>query len=107
MTILTEKVGIESSLGKHSPAGKSAVGTTHHAHVMEPSNPRWEELLLVRDYLRHHPDVVQAYGNLKKALALVFEDDIAGFRDAKSPFVRAVPARAQAEKGAARASGSI
>jgi len=54
---------------------------------MVPANPRWEELLLLRDYLRRHPEVVEDYGNLKRALALVFGDDIAGFRDAKSPFV--------------------
>lgn len=74
---------------------------THHAHVMEPSNPRWGELLLVRDYLREHHDVADAYGTLKRALALVFEDDIAGFRDAKSPFVRAVLARARSARGGA------
>src|ERR1700688_4666 len=25
---------------------------THHVHVMEPSNPRWQDCLLFRDYLR-------------------------------------------------------
>jgi len=68
---------------------------THHAHVMEPSSPRWEELMLVRDYLRTHSDVATAYGELKKALALVFQDDIAGFRDAKRPFLQAVMAKAR------------
>jgi GrpB-like predicted nucleotidyltransferase (UPF0157 family) len=70
---------------------------THHAHVMEPSSPRWDELVLVRDYLRTHSDVARAYGELKKALALVFQDDIAGFRDAKRPFLQAVTAKARTE----------
>jgi GrpB-like predicted nucleotidyltransferase (UPF0157 family)/predicted enzyme related to lactoylglutathione lyase len=71
---------------------------THHAHVMEPSKPRWEELICLRDYLRRHPEVVEAYGQLKKAIALVFGDDIVGFGNAKEPFVRAVLARAMAER---------
>ena len=70
---------------------------------MEPSNPHWRELFLVRDYLREHRDVADAYGNLKRALALVFGDDIAGFRDAKSPFVQAVLARARAARAEAAA----
>lgn len=70
---------------------------THHAHVMERSSPRWDELMLVRDYLRTHHDVATAYGELKKALAAVFQDDIAGFRDAKRPFLQAVMARARTD----------
>jgi GrpB-like predicted nucleotidyltransferase (UPF0157 family) len=74
---------------------------THHAHVMEASNPRREEYILFRDYLRQHPLVAEDYANLKKALALVFGSDIAGFRDAKRPFVEAVLASARAEAAAA------
>jgi GrpB protein len=54
---------------------------THHVHVIEPSSPRWEEYILIRDYLRRHPEIADAYANLKKALALVFDDDIAGYRN--------------------------
>ncbi|HEY8557821.1 MAG TPA: GrpB family protein, partial [Actinomycetes bacterium] len=71
---------------------------THHAHLMEPTCPRWEEFTLVRDYLRRHPEVASAYADLKRALALVFEDDIAGYRTAKAPFIEAVIARARAER---------
>ncbi len=71
---------------------------THHAHVMEPTSARWDELMLVRDYLRNHADVANAYGSLKRALAVLFGDDIAGFRDAKRPFLQAVMAKAQAER---------
>jgi GrpB-like predicted nucleotidyltransferase (UPF0157 family) len=71
---------------------------THHVHLMEPSCPRWEEFTLIRDYLRHHEEVASAYADLKRALALVFEDDIAGYRNAKAPFIRAVMARARAER---------
>jgi GrpB-like predicted nucleotidyltransferase (UPF0157 family) len=67
-------------------------------HLMEPTCPRWEEFTLVRDYLRRHPEVASAYADLKRALALVFEDDIAGYRTAKAPFIEAVIARARAER---------
>lgn len=53
---------------------------------------------MFRDYLRSRPEIAAAYGNLKKALALVFNEDIAAFRNAKSPFVQAVMAQARAEK---------
>lgn len=72
---------------------------THHVHVMEPANPRWAGLVLFRDYLRRHPEIVGAYANLKKALALVFDEDIAGYRNAKDPFIQGVMARAHAERG--------
>ena len=77
---------------------------SHHVHVMEPSSSRWDEFVLVRDYLRQHPDVASAYGDLKKALALVFGEDIAGFREAKRPFVQRVLALARAERAALAAS---
>jgi GrpB-like predicted nucleotidyltransferase (UPF0157 family) len=70
---------------------------THHVHVMELTSPRWDEFVLVRDYLRRHPEVARAYGELKKAIALVFGDDIAGFRSAKAPFVQRVLAQARAD----------
>jgi GrpB-like predicted nucleotidyltransferase (UPF0157 family) len=45
--------------------------------------------------------MVEAYANVKRALALVFEEDIAGYRNAKHPFIQGVMAKAQAERGAA------
>ena len=70
---------------------------THHVHVLEPLTPRWMDFIVVRDYLRAHPDIAAAYADLKRALALVFGDDIAGFRNGKRPFLQAVSAKAWAE----------
>jgi GrpB-like predicted nucleotidyltransferase (UPF0157 family) len=70
---------------------------THHVHVVEECSDQWQEYIEIRDYLRRHDDVATAYGELKRALALLFGDDIAGFRDAKRPFLREVRARARAE----------
>jgi GrpB-like predicted nucleotidyltransferase (UPF0157 family) len=74
---------------------------THHAHVVEASRSTWSDYLLLRDYLRSHEEVARAYGNVKSALAVVFEDDIAGYRSAKRPFVERVIAKARAEVQAA------
>lgn len=70
---------------------------THHVHVTEPSGPRWDEFILIRNYFRRHPEVAAAYGDLKRALAVVFDDDIAGYREAKRPFLGAVMRKARAE----------
>jgi GrpB-like predicted nucleotidyltransferase (UPF0157 family) len=73
---------------------------THHAHVMEPSNPGWRRRLLFRDYLRGHPDSAEAYAKLKRDLAAAFKDDIAAYRNAKDEFVAETMAKAREERGA-------
>jgi GrpB-like predicted nucleotidyltransferase (UPF0157 family) len=72
---------------------------THHVHVVEPHSKPWNEYVAIRDYLRCHKDVAAAYGNLKKSLAVVFGDDIAGFREGKGPFLKAVMAKADRDQG--------
>jgi GrpB-like predicted nucleotidyltransferase (UPF0157 family) len=69
---------------------------THHVHLMEPTHPSWQGYLTVREYLRSHQDIADAYGNLKRALAVVFDDDFDGYREAKRPFFDAVMARVRA-----------
>lgn len=71
---------------------------THHVDIVEQSNPRWDAFLSFRDYLRAHPDAASAYGNLKKSLAVAFNDDIAGYRNAKHDFVVVTMAKAYAER---------
>ncbi len=71
---------------------------THHIHVMETTNPRWEGFILFRDYLRARPDKAKAYGDLKKQLAAAFGEDIASYRNAKHAFVT----KTMEEAGAAR-----
>ena len=78
---------------------RKGIPWTHHAHVMEPSNPRWESLLLFRDYLRAHSGAALAYATLKRDLAVTFRDDIAAYRTAKNDFVADVIAKAHTEGG--------
>src|SRR3977135_2442654 len=60
---------------------------THHMHVMELSCPRWEALLVFRDYLRAHPEAAQAYADIKRDLAASSVDNIAAYRNGKTVFV--------------------
>jgi GrpB-like predicted nucleotidyltransferase (UPF0157 family) len=69
---------------------------THHMHLMEPSHPRWEALLVFRDYLRAHPEAAQAYADIKRALATSSVDDIAAYRTGKTVFVDETTAKARA-----------
>ena len=75
---------------------------THHVHVMALSHPRWQKLVLFRDYLRAHPEAAQAYAAIKRELAGASKDDIAAYRDGKTAFVEATTAQALAW-GATRA----
>ncbi|HZU12394.1 MAG TPA: GrpB family protein [Chloroflexota bacterium] len=70
---------------------------THHVHVADATSPRWEEFILIRDFLRQRPEFAHAYGDLKKAVALLFEDDFVGYREAKRPFLKALLDKARTE----------
>src|SRR5438309_5050853 len=69
---------------------------THHLHLMEPSHPRWEALLVFRDYLRAHPEAARAYADIKRALAASSKDNIEAYRNGKSTFVEETTAKARA-----------
>jgi GrpB-like predicted nucleotidyltransferase (UPF0157 family) len=75
---------------------------THHVHVMEPSNPRWQDWLLFRDYLRAHPETASAYADLKRTLATASGDDIEHYRSGKHEFIVAVTTKARATLRASR-----
>ena len=69
---------------------------THHLHVMEPAHPRWEALMVFRDYLRAHPETARAYADIKRALAASSNDNIAAYRNGKTAFVEETTAKAHA-----------
>ena len=50
----------------------------------------------MRDYLRTHKEVADAYGALKKKLALQFANDIESYCDGKDAFVKELEQRALA-----------
>src|SRR5260221_6159881 len=71
---------------------------THHLHILQGDDPRWQDRLLFRDYLRNHPEAARAYAKLKRDLAAAFDDDISGYRNAKDAFVAATMAEARARR---------
>jgi GrpB-like predicted nucleotidyltransferase (UPF0157 family) len=64
--------------------------------MMEPSHPRWEALLVFRDYLRAHPEAVRAYADIKRAIAASSKDNIEAYRTGKNVFVEETTAKARA-----------
>lgn len=77
-----------------------AEGNVHkvHMHIFQIGNPEIERHLAFRDYLRRHPDIAQAYADLKEESALRFPLDPDGYTDAKEAFVREID-RLAAEEG--------
>lgn len=69
---------------------------THHLHLMPTGSTRLEDEIVFRDYLRSHPDVVTAYGDLKRRLAAEHAEDREAYTGAKSDFVESVTAAAHA-----------
>lgn len=62
---------------------------TYQIHVFgQKSVHDIERHLAVRDYLRTHKEASDAYGELKKKLALQFPNDIDGYCDGKDEFVK-------------------
>ncbi|PAY06060.1 hypothetical protein CK489_24340 [Bradyrhizobium sp. UFLA03-84] len=75
---------------------------THHVHMMEPSHPRWETLVVFRDYLRAHPEAARAYADIKCELAASSNDNIGAYRNGKTAFVEETTAKARAWHAAVR-----
>ena len=75
----------------------AAGARTHHIHVVEPHFEHWERLLF-RDHLRAHPEVGEAYGDLKRRLAADHPGDRVAYTEGKTAFVVEVTARAKATR---------
>lgn len=70
---------------------------TYHIHIFAGSSAREiERHLAVRDYLRAHPEVRDAYAALKRELAGRYPYDIKGYCDGKDAFVKRMEADALA-----------
>jgi len=60
---------------------------THHVHVTDYGSDIWAQPILFRDYLRAHPAVAKAYGDVKRAAAAKHQNDLDGYHDEKTPFI--------------------
>ncbi len=72
----------------------------HHLYVVTADAPELRRHLLFRDYLRRHPNEVEAYGALKREIAARVSGDRVAYTDAKTAFVEAALAAA-AQEGSA------
>lgn len=63
---------------------------THHLHFVEHSTPAWRDPLRFRNRLRADPELALRYAELKRQLARTHSNDINGYSDGKSEFVRSV-----------------
>ncbi|MCA9300570.1 MAG: GrpB family protein [Phycisphaerales bacterium] len=66
---------------------KGALVRTHHLHAFATGDPGLLRHRAFRDYLRAHPDVARAYGDLKRSLASR-NVEIEAYMDGKHDFVQ-------------------
>ena len=71
--------------------------TLVHVHMLKGSSAEWENHLLFGDYLRAHPDAVQAYQALKQQLRAQFRGDRAAYTEGKAGFIARILEQARAE----------
>ena len=76
----------------------SATGVrTHQIHLVERSDHGWwDRHILFRDWLRAHAIDRNRYAELKRALAVEYRNDRAGYTDAKSAFIAGIVEQASA-----------
>jgi uridine kinase len=76
-------LGVEGREAFQSPAQLPA----HHLYLCPAGSLGLINPLALRDYLRAHPEVARAYGNLKKTLALEFPNDMDSYLDGKTDLI--------------------
>ena len=60
---------------------------THHLHLVDVRE-EMERCLRFRDSLRSNPGLAAEYAKLKRALAVRFREDRAGYTEAKTDFIK-------------------
>ncbi len=90
--------------GEYGIAGRryfSRGGTlrTHHVHVYQAGHPEAARHLLLRDYLRAHPDKALLYSDHKRAVARQYPYDVDAYVEGKDALVKQLLAEALAWQG--------
>ena len=68
---------------------------THHVHVYQNGNPKYQEELLFRDYLRIDSTSRNEYEKLKLNLSLTYRDSPPEYTNAKAEFIQKTIAKAR------------
>lgn len=82
--------------GEHGINGRryfrkgSDIHHSHHIHTFQDGHPEINRHINFRDYLIAHPDVAQAYSQLKETLAQKYESDPLQYNNSKTDFIRTV-----------------
>lgn len=63
---------------------------TFHIHMCQPDNPNLQNQIIFRDFLLIHPEIVQAYSQLKLELAGRYPTDRETYTESKSTFIAQV-----------------
>ena len=71
---------------------------THYLHVMRYNGVKWKSDQLFRNYLRSHPTVAKQYGELKRKLAKIYQEDRHAYSDKKDSFIKSVITQANTGK---------
>jgi dephospho-CoA kinase len=66
-----------------------------NCHIRPTASPTWRDALLLRDWLRAHPDGVQEYAAVKHELVARQWKNIDAYADAKTPFLYSALDRAE------------
>ncbi len=69
-------------------------GRPVNVHIRPLDSPVWRETLLLRDWLREHPDGRAEYETLKRALAERPGSDVDAYSDDKMPWIQSAIGRA-------------
>lgn len=62
----------------------------HHLYVCAKDASELKRHVSFRDYLRTHPEAVQEYSRIKKEGAVLFPNDIDGYIEYKTAFIRGI-----------------
>lgn len=63
-------------------------------HVCEANAPKARQFMVMRDFLRLHPETVKEYSDLKKKNIALYPNDYPAYRQAKAPFLEKLEAEA-------------
>ena len=74
--------------------GNEAGIRTHHIHTFEVNSPQIERHLRFRDYMISHPKDAHQYSELKQELANKYYNNIEGYMDGKTGFIKAMDMKA-------------
>jgi len=60
----------------------------NNIHICEESSPKARQFILMRDYLRTHPEKAREYSDLKQKNAELYPNDYPAYRRAKDSFLQ-------------------